>query len=339
MPSTRVQSLSPRCSIIIRCHNEREHIGRLLRGILEQTVSDVQIVVVDSGSTDGTLDLVRHFPVDLVHIAKEDFSFGYALNEGCRVARSEFLVIASAHVYPTYRDWLELLLAPFDDPQVALVYGKQRGDERTRFSEGQVFRRWFPDESAVRQSHPFCNNANAVIRRTLWEEMPYDESLTGLEDLSWAKRALARGYRLAYAAEAEIVHVHEESLAQIFRRYEREAMALSSIYPESRFSLWSFLRLSIHNIWSDWMAARREGALIANALDIVLFRVLQFWGTYRGYQQHGPVSQQLRMRFYYPPERAVSRVQTDRGRADATPIEYVLAHPKKRTDPMGEPDV
>jgi len=327
MPSAREPFAAagrPRCSVVIRCHNEREHIGRLLNGILAQTVSDVQIVVVDSGSTDGTLDAIGHFPVDLVQIAKQDFSFGYALNEGCRAARGALLVFASAHVYPTYHDWLDRLLAPFADPRVALVYGKQRGDERTRFSERQVFRTWFPDGSKPRQTHPFCNNANAAVRRELWEEMPYDESLTGLEDLAWAKQALSRGFRIAYAADAEIVHVHEEGAAQIFRRYEREAMALRSIYPGSRFSFASFLRLTARNVWSDWVAARREGALTRHLLDVIVFRTMQFWGTYRGYTRHGPITRRLRMRFYYPSETAGPRASESRRRA-GTPIDYVLA--------------
>jgi len=332
----------PRCSVVIRCYNEREHIGRLLEGVLEQTVRDVQIVVVDSGSTDGTLEALRHFPVEVVRIAKEDFSFGYALNEGCRAARGEFLVFASAHVYPTYRDWLERLLFPFADPRVALVYGKQRGDHRTRFSERQVFRTWFPDQSRPRQDHPFCNNANAAVRRELWEVMPYDESLTGLEDIAWGKRVLSRGYRIAYAADAEIVHVHEESASQIFRRYEREAIGLRSIYPESSFSFWNFFRMTVGNVWNDWGAARREGSLTRNMVDVVVFRALQFWGTYRGYAQHGPIGKQLRTRFYYPPETAVPEPE-ERPRADATPIDYVLALGSRVGDepanPVSEPTV
>jgi rhamnosyltransferase len=289
----------PRVSVVIRCLNEEEHIGRLLTGILEQTVQHVDIVVVDSGSTDATLSIVERFPARLMRIQPEEFSFGRALNRGFEAARGDIVVAASAHVYPVYRDWLAQLMRPFADPRVALVYGKQRGDERTRYSERRVFARWFPDVSDPDQQHPFCNNANAAVRRSVWEGLRYDEGLTGLEDLDWAKRAMAAGHRIAYEAGAEIAHVHDECPRDIFNRYRREAMALARIQPEVKFGLIDFLRLAVSNIVSDLGHAWRDGHW-PGARDIATFRVLQFWGTYRGFREPEGVTSELKRRFYYP---------------------------------------
>ena len=123
--------MSTKCSVVIRCYNEEEHIGRLLTGIMQQTVQDVEIIIVDSGSTDATLSIASRFPVRILSILPEEFSFGHSLNSGCRAATRDFVVIASAHVYPLYKDWLERLLYPFKNPQVGLVYRKQRGGKRT----------------------------------------------------------------------------------------------------------------------------------------------------------------------------------------------------------------
>ena len=292
---------SPCCSIVIRAYNEEKHIGRLLEGIMQQTLQDFEIILVDSGSTDATVAIARRYPVQVVHIRPEEFTFGRSLNLGIQHARGEFIVMASAHVYPVYPDWLERLLEPFADPQIALTYGKQRGDRRTRFSEHQIFARWFPEQSNLRQEHPFCNNANAAIRRALWERHPYDETLTGLEDLAWAKWALAEGYLLAYVAEAEIVHVHEETPRKVFNRYRREAMAFKRIYPEARFSLWDFVRLFTANVTSDLYHAAQQRQLWGNVASIFWFRWMQFWGTYRGYRMaSSPLTDQLRLTFYYP---------------------------------------
>src|SRR5687767_8504171 len=127
--------------------------------------------------------------------------------------------MASAHVVPCGDDWLAQLTSPFADPRVALVYGRQVGDEQTKFSEQQLFTKQFPPQSNADQRTPFCNNANAAIRRRLWGEHPYDEALSGLEDLAWAKWVVERGYRIAYSAEAAVIHIHDESPAQIKRRY------------------------------------------------------------------------------------------------------------------------
>jgi glycosyltransferase involved in cell wall biosynthesis len=296
MQNTRI----PECSVIIRCFNEEKNINKLLKGIFQQSIKNVEIILVDSGSTDNTLRIASRYPVRIVHIDPDDFSFGRALNRGCEVATSEFMVIASAHVYPVYKDWLEKLLSFFQDETVGLVYGKQRGNKGTKYSEHQIFAHWFPEKSNSRQSHPFCNNANAAIRKSLWGKLPYDENLTGLEDLDWAKRAMEMQYKISYSAEAEIVHVHDESYSRILNRYRREALALKQIMPEEEFSIRDFARLFSINTWNDILNAHHEKALAREFLSILGFRFMQFWGTYRGFSQKGPVSNRLKQRFYYP---------------------------------------
>lgn len=290
----------PKCSIVIRCYNEEQHIGRLLSGLMQQTVQDVEIIVVDSGSTDATVLIASQYPIKLISIRPDEFSFGRSLNLGCQAATAEFIVIASAHVYPVYQDWLEQLLKPFADPAVGLVYGKQRGNDRTQYSEHQIFATWFPDQSLPLQAHPFCNNANAAIRRTLWEQQPYDESLTGLEDLDWAKRVMPSGYRIAYRAEAEIIHVHEETPQRIYNRYRREAIALKQIFPQEHFTLWDFVRLFVSNTISDYYHAFHDRVLSENLIAIPMFRWMQFLGTYHGFTRRQPVTSQLKQTFYYP---------------------------------------
>jgi len=287
-------------SVVIRAYNEEEHIGRLLEGIVQQSIKDVEIILVDSGSTDATLQVAARFPVRVVHIRPDEFSFGRSLNRGIAAASGEVIAIASAHVYPVYPDWLERLTAPLSDPQIALSYGKQRGDATSKFSETQVFARWYPDVSNPRQAHPFCNNANAAIRRELWEAHPYDESLSGLEDLAWAHWAVEGGYALAYVAEAEVVHVHDETPRAVYNRYRREAMAFKRIFPHEHFGLRDFLRLSLSNITSDLWHAGQSGALPRSLGNITWFRLMQFWGTYQGYRHPGPLTSHLRQTFYYP---------------------------------------
>lgn len=305
------------CSLVIRAYNEEKHIGRLLEGVRQQTVRDVDVILVDSGSSDATVAIAESFGARVVHIRPEEFTFGRSLNLGVQEARREFVVIASAHVYPVYPDWLERLLAPFSDPQVALTYGKQRGPQTAKFSEQQIFRQWFPEVSVADQPTAFCNNANAAIRRSLWERHPYDETLTGLEDLAWAKWAKEQGHKIAYVAEAEIIHVHHETLRGVMNRYRREAMAFKRIYPESHFNIYDFLRLTVTNILNDGWHAARQGVLWHHLASILWFRTAQFWGTYQGYRRSGPLTAALRQTFYYPhwePHPSVPR--------DVPPIQY-----------------
>lgn len=317
-------------SLVIRCRNESRHIGRLLSGVAHQTVKGIETIVVDSGSTDNTLEVARKFPVRIVTINPKDFSFGHALNRGCTAASGDYIVFASAHTYPVYDTWVERLIAQFADPEIALAYGRQRGNETTRFSEHQIFAKWFPAESIARQNHPFCNNANAAIRRDIWAKMPYDERLTGLEDLDWAKRAMAAGRHISYVSEAPVVHVHEETHSYIANRYRREAIAHKQIMPGQRFTFLDFLRLFAANTVSDYVHALKIRALAKNFFDIPSFRLMQFWGTYRGFAQHGPITKELRERFYYPRQTTTGSRPAESAAPIGNEINYDVVATKSR---------
>jgi glycosyltransferase involved in cell wall biosynthesis len=290
-----------KCSVVVRAYNEGKHIARLLEGIHRQTLDDLEVILVDSGSTDNTVAIAEEYGAKIVHIAKEEFTFGRSLNYGVRAAQGEFIVNVSAHCYPVYPDWLELLLAPFENDNLAVSYGKQRGGETNWYSEGQFFRQYFPDHSIARQGHPYSHNANAAIRRSLWQKHPYDEQLTGLEDLAWSSWAMGQGYDIAYVAEAEIIHLHDETPAQVHNRYRREAIAMKQILPQSTFSFWNFLRLWWSSTYSDLLHAKRDKVLAKNWRSILWFRFLQYRGTYQGYHYAGKIDSQLHQAFYYPP--------------------------------------
>lgn len=294
---------APEASIIIRCYNEAEHIGKLLSELKRQTFTDYEIIVVDSGSDDGTLEIVEAEDVTLVHIAKEEFSFGRSLNMGCAAARGEILVYISAHCYPEHEEWLANLTEGFEDEKVAVVYGRQRGIPDSHFSEQQIFKRWFPDETVARQDGPFSNNANAAVRRSLWESHPYDEALTGLEDVAWAQEVMREGWWVSYRADAGVVHVHNETPNQIRNRYRREAITFQKVFPGEHFNAWDFVRLSTRNVVADARAAAVSGRGWRDLLPILRFRVSQFAGTYQGFHQRRPPSSDLKQRFYYPEER------------------------------------
>jgi glycosyltransferase involved in cell wall biosynthesis len=321
MTPALVRSHRPRCSIVIRAYNEERHIARLLVGILHQTIEPVEVLLVDSGSTDATLAIASSFPVRVLHIDPAAFSFGRSLNLGCAQARGEFVVIVSAHVYPVYPDWLERLLEPLAEERVALVYGKQRGNATTRFSEHRVFHQWFPDVSVARQASAFCNNANAAIRRDLWQRRPYNEDLPALEDVDWATWALGEGYFVSYRAEAEVVHVHEEDPTAVFNRYRREAMALKRIRPQEHFGLSDLLRLLIVHLAADGREAFRQRLLRRRLVEVAWFRWMQFWGTYRGFRTAGPLTHRLKETFYYPRRAAAHAPMETR---QAVPLDYAV---------------
>jgi glycosyltransferase involved in cell wall biosynthesis len=311
--------MKPSCSVVIRAYNEEAHIGRLLQGIAWQTLPDVETILVDSGSSDRTPDIAKEYGARVVQISPEEFTFGRSLNRGIEAAQADLVVIVSAHCYPVYPDWLEQLLAPLADDGVAISYGRQRGGETNRYSEHQWFRHYFPEHSLARQGHAYCHNANAAIRRSIWQEHKYNENLTGLEDLAWGSWVFEQGYGIAYSAEAEIIHLHDEGPKTVYNRYRREAIGMRQILPTSRFGLRNFIGLASQKIISDLGQARREKVLGKYLWEIVWFRVLQYWGTFQGYRYSGKVDHQLHQSFYYPP--GILSVKSPAARS-VKPIEY-----------------
>ena len=290
-------------SIIIRSFNEEKHIGKLLYELYQQeTPFRFEIIVVDSGSTDATLDIVgKYNEVNIVQILPDDFSYGYSLNKGIEKAHGKYCVFVSAHCYPVNKDWLQKLIEPFNDKKVALVYGKQRGNHTTSFSECQILHKWFPDKSVKRQNLAFCNNANAAIRRDIWKFNKFSEKLTGMEDTNWARESILKGYYLSYSSEAEIVHVHNETWGQVYRRYEREALAFNEIYSNETFTFFDFIKLFLLNTVKDYSQGFFEGKLFFNIFAIPIFRFLQFYGTYRAHSyRKKEIPSELKHRLYYP---------------------------------------
>ena len=291
-----------RVSIVVRALNEAANLPALFDGIARQTRQPDEVILVDSGSTDETVSISERAGARVVHMASHDFSFGRALNIGCTAATGDVFVFVSAHVYPLDEHWLERLVAPLEQyDDVALAYGRQSGDEdRTAFSEMEILRRWFPDKPDPDQDHPFCNNANCAVRASVWKTLPYDEQLTGLEDMDWARRALAEGHRISYVADAPVAHVHEETFGQTVNRYRREAIAHKRIFGHQKMGTFEAVGLFAANTARDYLAAVPRCRLLRNVAAIPRFRAAQFWGSWKGIRQDGDPTTALKRRFYYP---------------------------------------
>ena len=289
----------PTVSIVIRTLNEAEHLPTLLDSIEEQSLQPDEVVLVDSGSTDKTVMVAESRGLKVVHIPPGDFTFGRSLNWGCEAAKGDLLVFVSAHVYALSNSWLANLTAPFVDEHVGLSYGGQTGDHRSNFAEIQLLKRWFPEEGTNDQQNPFCNNANCAVRRDLWQSIPFDEALPGLEDMAFARDIREQGHRIAYVPEAKIAHVHEEGWKQTLNRYRREALAYQTIFGSQKMGLAQSAGLAAESIVKDTKAAVSEGrpAAIPSA---AAFRLAQYLGAWMGHRADPGETRQIVRRMYYP---------------------------------------
>jgi rhamnosyltransferase len=212
-------------SVVIRAKNEARFIGEVLGAIQRQQGADpFEVIVVDSGSTDATLDIVKGFDVRLIEIAPESFTYGRALNIGIEAASGEFIASLSAHSTPAHDGWLAGLIEPFNNGRVAGVVGRQIPRSNATWLEllGMRMSGVMSERRELRHRSPRFSNANSGLRRTLWQRVPFDESVAGAEDFAWARTMLALGYLVAYEPKAAVYHSHGEPPLKQLRRAMRD---------------------------------------------------------------------------------------------------------------------
>jgi glycosyltransferase involved in cell wall biosynthesis len=216
-------------SVVIRCKNEERWIRRCLTAVSMQDCDGVDIVIVDNGSRDRTVDIAREFACHVLTIADRDFSYGRALNMGIAAARGDFVALLSAHCIPLNDKWLARMRMDFTDAAVAAVYGRQEPLPDSDAFDKRDLWTVFGLEMKVQTKDFFFHNANSMIRRALWEQVPFDEELTGVEDRDWAKKVIERGHKIVYEPKASVYHFHGIHQAQDRARAERVVRVIELI--------------------------------------------------------------------------------------------------------------
>jgi rhamnosyltransferase len=232
-----MRPFSPHCTLIVPARDEAGTLPRCLEGIAGQAYRGrVRVVVVDSGSADGTPDLAARLGAEVLRVAPAEFSHGRTRQQAAEKAGDEFLVFTVADAVPADSHWLAALVAPLEDPGIAGSHGVQivpdgpgvdpfarwvaRGQERLG---DRVLR--FPtpgdwDRLSSRRKRAAANfdNCTSCVRRSLllgafpFPDVPYGE------DMFWAAGVLRAGHGIARASGARVVHYHRGSFSYLFHR-------------------------------------------------------------------------------------------------------------------------
>lgn len=197
----------PRISVVIRTRNEEAWIGHCLDMVFKQDYPDFEVVVVDNESTDHTLGVVRRYPMKEV-VTVSDYHPGLALNLGIRRSSGALIACLSAHCIPRDASWLAALAAGFADPAVAGVYGRQLPLAFSTVFDKRDLLTVFGRDRRVQTKDYFFHNANSMVRRAVWEAIPFREEVTNIEDRHWGKAVIGAGHKLVYEPEAAVYHHH-----------------------------------------------------------------------------------------------------------------------------------
>lgn len=258
-----------KASVIIPTKNPGGILRSVLSAVCNQKVPfEFDVLVIDSGSTDGTVEFVRQFGderVRLYEIAPEQFGHGKTRNLGVSLTEGEFAVLITHDALPASDGWLAAMVAPADqDSEVAGVFGRHLAyPDASPFTKRDLERHFAHFESTpvvrlddraryerdpgYRQFLHFFSDNNALIRRSVWQEFPYPD-VDFAEDQIWAETVIKKGWKKAYSHEGAVYHSHDFPLFEYLQRSFDEAYAL--------FRLFSYTLVpSLYRLFRSWAAA------------------------------------------------------------------------------------
>jgi glycosyltransferase involved in cell wall biosynthesis len=267
--------------VVIRTLNESELIGTCLETLRSQRGSfELDILVVDSGSTDATVEIARAHGSRIVKLSPGDFDYSRSLNLGIDEVRGDLVVSLSAHAIPIDEGWLEAVLAPFERPEVAGVSTRQVPWPDAPWQEvkrlAQAFTEVPRNYSRADAAGLLFSNAASAIRRSVWREHPF--TLPAVEDLEWAHRVVEAGWSIVYEPQSAVYHSHRESP----RAQARRMIDINRVNDAKRTPVRTlreaagYLRRDARSIFTLDDPLRRKLAYLAELVRTVCFYVIDF---------------------------------------------------------------
>lgn len=216
-------------SVLLLTKNGARDLERLLPALyLQKEVPSFEVIAIDSGSTDETLNILRRHGVRIRHIAPEAFHHSRTRNFAAGLATGDILALLSQDAIPTSDLWLNKLLSSFSDPTVGAVYGRQLPKAESHGERHDTLDTIYGPKRVIKDpahrnglGYRFYHfsDANAAIRRNVWQATRFPEDLKVFEDMGIAKRILDAGWKIVYEPEAAVIHSHNHSTLGLFKRY------------------------------------------------------------------------------------------------------------------------
>lgn len=231
----RIYMSNPLVSLILRSFNEAWALQATLPAVQAQEYKNWELIVIDSGSTDGSVELIRRVrPKHFIQIAAQEYNPARVMNRGMELARSEVGIFLNADATPQGTGWLRPLVEKLSAPRVAAVFGKQipRPDCEAVFAHD--YERCFgPQRESARWGH-FFSMASSGIRKDIWARRGFNEQMQYSEDDEYTRWCRGQGYKIIYVPESVVMHSHNYTPAQAFKRSFGEGRALAAVWPGRR---------------------------------------------------------------------------------------------------------
>jgi rhamnosyltransferase len=225
----------PLVTIIMRSFNEGWALRETLPALQGQEYRNWELVVIDSGSTDGSVELIRRAgPRSFIQITPHEYNPSRVMNQGMRLARGDYGIFLNADAAPQGPNWLRPLATALFEPQTAAVFGRQIPRPNCRAVFASDYDRCFgPNRESVTWDH-FFSMVSSGLRKDIWAKRGFLEKMQYSEDDEYTRWCRAKGYQVVYAPESVVMHSHNYTLAQAYRRSFGEGRALAAVWSGRR---------------------------------------------------------------------------------------------------------
>ena len=221
----------PLVSIIMRSFNEGWALRDTLPALAAQDYKNWELIVIDSGSTDGSVELLRQAqPRHFVEIQYSDYNPSRVMNHGMQLARADYGIFLNADATPQGTNWLRPLVQPLLEPKNAAVFGRQipRPDCQAVFACD--YERCFgPDRESAKWDH-FFSMVSSGLRKDVWAKRGFLEKMQYSEDDEYTRWCRAQGYNIVYRPDTVVMHSHNYTPQQAYKRIYGEARALAAVW-------------------------------------------------------------------------------------------------------------
>ncbi len=266
--------MNSEASIVLLTLNGARTLPQVLAALASQTLEPHEILAIDSGSSDASVALLAAAGVRITAISPQDFGHAKTRNLAVRLATGRYVVFLTQDAVPATPRWLEQLLRPLHAfPDVAGCYSRHLPRPGSDLLETIDLRASFRSVRQVRTlpsdrdeyharifEHIRFSNSSSAYPRALLLEHPFDESLSMGEDQEWARRMLERGRAIVYEPESAVIHSHDHSLAQKYRRHCQMGAAFAS-FLSPVVGRWPFpIGIWLYNVIADALALVGEKA-------------------------------------------------------------------------------
>tara|TARA_Y100000748_G_C15425030_1_gene460967 strand:+ start:125 stop:1000 length:876 start_codon:yes stop_codon:yes gene_type:complete len=247
-------------SIIIRTRNEIGFINNCLEKIFSQVVDfKYEVILIDTESNDGTLDVAKDYGLKVISIKQEDFSFPLSLNIGLPSAQGDFIVYISGHSYPENKYWLSNLISPFEDDSIIAVGGPIVMNPIYKDNPFLTFYDLNTNKTSSYYStdNQFLSNTNTAYRKAILSVNLFDEKITDTEEKYWANTMLIKypDSKIYYSGGAIVCHSHPTNAIDIWNLNYSSGKWYASTYflSNKEIKLFDIIKKTIKNIYSNYL--------------------------------------------------------------------------------------